>query len=157
MAKHKTLKSVVNSFAESFNYSDDDFVMGHLLVAARSYDKTVLTVDLLTGDAQPPELLVPDVEKGVRWYVRQFPDMVVRSNSDMAFVKQATLTVSFDTSVARRRGFLSHQLASPYVCRVQITDDRGRVYEGVKSGWFASDKPQPVTFSSRVKAFFGRS
>jgi hypothetical protein len=160
MPKHKSLKSVVNSLADSFtgplNYSDDDFVMGHLLTAARSYGKNELSVDLLTGHATPSELLVPDVKKGVEWYVKQFPDMIVRSNSTMAFVKEATLRVSFDTSVALRRGLFSQQFASPYICRVRIVDDRGKVYERIKQGAFASEKVQPVTLAARVKGLFSK-
>ncbi len=62
MASHKKLQSVSRSIADSFtslmNYSGNDYVMGHLLKAARTTGMTRLDVDLLSGIASPKGLLV---------------------------------------------------------------------------------------------------
>ena len=51
MASHKTLKSVVRNFAESFaslsNHRGDDYVMGHLVYAAWETKGRRCRVDLL--------------------------------------------------------------------------------------------------------------
>lgn len=145
MPSHKVLKSVVRSVGDQFtslmNYSEDDYVMGHLLNAARTSGERTLTVDLLTGRAEPSALLVPAVARSVAWHAEQFPDLVRRSGSDLGFVKKAEMTIEFDTSVERRRCVGSDLAESPYECRVSLIDDRGREFAVALKGWWYPEEP----------------
>ena len=139
MPSHKVLKGVARSVADQFtslmNYVDGDYVMGHLLNAVRVSGMRRLDLDLMRGRAMPPEL-----SRDLSWI--SLPDLVERCGSSMAFVKGATLTVEFDTSVERPvaiagRGFIE----SPYECRVSIFDDRGKEYVAVLKGWWFAGQP----------------
>jgi len=140
MASHKVLKSVTRSVADSFtslmNYRGDDYVMGHLLTAARSSGASALRVDFLTANATPEALLTSPVKRSISDYCSSFPSLVQRSGSDPAFVSAADMDLEYDLSVARP--IRNHQkvLESPYVCTVRITDDRGRRYESRLTGWW---------------------
>jgi len=80
---------VADQFTSLMNYSDGDYVMGHLLSAARATGEETLSVDLLSGRAVPSALLVPPVSRSVDFYAKGFPDLVRRSGSTMEFVKKA--------------------------------------------------------------------
>jgi len=140
MASHKVLKSVARSVADSFtslmNYRGDDYVMGHLLTAARSSGASALHVNFLTGHATPEALLVTPVMQSVSDYCASFPSLVQRSGSDLAFVRAAEMDLEYDLSVAKPRRHQQKVLESPYVCTVRIEDDRGRIYESRLTGWW---------------------
>ena len=160
MARRKVLRSVVNSTAQSFsslmNYRDDDYVLGHILTAARRRPPGVqiLTADLLTGNAEPADLAPPPVAQSIASYARRLPDTVVRSGSDMAFVRAATLRVTFDTGVERAHQRFSHLIESPFVCEVSILDDQGRQFTGRVSDWWFPEKERPLPWLARVARFF---
>ncbi len=139
MAKHKTLQSVVNSFADSFtslmNYSNNDYVMGHILTAARETGKTRLDVDVLTGQVVPEEFLRDPIVSSVGRHCADFPRLVERSGSDPNFVATAHMTIEFDTQTERPVPHAPHLKQSPFVWRVALTDDRGRTYEAVRKDW----------------------
>ncbi len=125
MASHKKLQSVSRSIADSFtslmNYSANDYVMGHLLKAARTTGMSRLDVDLLSGIASPKALLLKPVAYSVDAYCQDLSSLVRRSGSDIAFVRSASLSVEF----------------SPYTCAVRIEDDRGKTYESdLKGCWY---------------------
>ena len=105
MPSHKKLKSVVRSIADQFtgllNYVGDDYVMGHLLNAARATGKPALDIDLLTGKATPPELMSPEIARSVAGYADDFADLVRRSGSDISFVTRADMRVTFDLAIRR--------------------------------------------------------
>jgi hypothetical protein len=140
MASHKVLKSVTRSVADSFtslmNYRGDDYVMGHLLTAARSSGSPALHVDFLTGSATPEVLLTSPVKQSVSDYCSSFPSLVERSGSDLAFVSAAEMDLEYDLSIARPLRNHQKVLESPYVCTVTIADDRGRKYESRLDGWW---------------------
>lgn len=152
MPKHKVLKSVVRSVADSFtslmNYGQGDYVMGHLLSAARESGQTTLKVDLLSGSAGPPQLLVSPVAHSVKWYCDDFRDLVSRSGADPEFVTAATLQVEFDTSVTLPLHRDSQVQQSPYTCIATLKDDRGKTYESRLTGWWFPEK-QPARRSLR--------
>jgi hypothetical protein len=144
MPKHKVLQSVAQSVADSFaslmNYGDDDYVLGHLLNAARVSGRKELHVDLLTGQTEPPQLLVPPVERSVQRYCGDFLGLVDRSGSDRTFVQKAKLRISFDLAVSRPTNWPS-LMESPYVCEVVINDDRGKTFVGKNEGWWYPERP----------------
>lgn len=147
MASHKVLKSVARSVADSFtslmNYRDDDYVMGHLLTAARASGASSLHVDLLRGVGTPAELMVAPVSASVMNYCASFPGLVQRSGSDIAFVQTAELTLEYDLSVSRPYRREPSLIESPYVCSVDIQDDRGRRYASRLTGWWFPERQVP--------------
>src|SRR5262249_5356522 len=146
MPKHKTLKSVARSIADQFtslmNYAGDDYVMGHLVNAARAFHRSTLNVNWITGRADPPDLLVPAVANSIQFYTRAFPDLVKRSQCDMSFVREAALTIQFDLAKTRPRFAGDPFLETPYICHVSIIDDRGKSYTATVSGsWYPEHLP----------------
>ncbi|MCH8283284.1 MAG: hypothetical protein IIC20_01755 [Chloroflexi bacterium] len=143
MASHKTLKSVVRNFAESFaslsNHRGDDYVMGHLVYAAWETKGTTCRVDLLTGTIDPSPLLVPPVRESIASHVQWFPVLVQGSNSDLSFIASAGMVITIDPNTRR---FITGTLfrESPYTCTVQITDDRGKLYAHRISDWWYPEK-----------------
>src|SRR5437762_10206982 len=118
MASHKVLKSVARAVAESFtaliNSWEDDFVLGHLLSAARACRRAELDVDLLSGVARPKELLVEAVRLSLpRLAGEGFSDLVKRSGSDLSFVHTARMTVRFELDAVRKHSQNSDILESP--------------------------------------------
>ena len=156
MPKRKVLKSVARSLGDSFtslmNYAGDDYVLGHILTSARDTGRSELTVDLLSGEAGPEELLTEPVKRAVASYVLRFPDLVRSSGSDRQLVTSAMLTLKFDTSISNARRRLPEP-ESPYVCTVRIQDDLGKVYETRLTGWWypeTSRRPTLVPSKRRL-------
>jgi hypothetical protein len=149
MATHKVLKSVVRSVADSFtslmNYAGGDYVMGHVLTAARATGKNRLDVDLLTGVATPEELVTYPVTRAISSYHDRFPQLVERSGADFAFVAAAKLVLEFDTSVSRAVARFPQLSESPYRCHVELIDDRDHVYEITLDGWWFAEPPPTAT------------
>ncbi len=143
MPSHKTLKSVVTSFAESFtslmNYCGDDYAMGHIVLAAWSTGSTRLRVDLVNGATDNSPLLVPEVSASVARYVEWFPDLVRRSNSSVDFIAAAELVVTVDPTTRRRRGGAGLP-ESPFTGTVRVIDDRGRAYVHEIEGWWYPER-----------------
>jgi len=85
MSRYKVLKGVAHNIGHSFtslmNYVDDDYVMGHILRFARSTGCSVLTIDFVTGVAQPPELLLSPISSVPSRYTEFFWDLVKNSGS----------------------------------------------------------------------------
>ena len=140
MPSHKKLQSVSRSIADSFtslmNYRGTDYVMGHLLKAARASGTGRLEVDLLSGTASPEALLVPPVAGSVYAYCRDFQSLVERSGSDITFVRKAVMSMEFDISISRPYANATHLMESPYTCVVAIEDDRGNMYPTELKGWW---------------------
>ena len=140
MARYKVLRSVAHAVGHSFtslmNYGGDDYVMGHLLTQARATGESTLLVDLLTGHAAPATLLTPPVARSVAGYVEWLPKLVQTHQTDMRWVRAARMTVAFDLSRTRESRHSPTLLESPYVCRVEIEDDRGRMWVREQVGWW---------------------
>lgn len=98
-----------------------------------------LTVDLLTGIVAPPSFDTPETRSAIDWYVSYFPGVVERSNSDMSFIKEATLAIEFQPKIPST-GPLAGRVTSPYRCHMRMVDDRGRSYEHMTVGSVASEK-----------------
>lgn len=140
MAKRKTLKSVVHSFADSFistlNWWENDYVMGHILTAARETGKTTLDVDLLSGHIEPEEFLRVPIVGSIAYRCADFPRLVERSGSDPNFVTAAHMSIEFGIATEEAVAHAPHLKQSPFVCTVSLTDDRGRTYEPVRKDWW---------------------
>jgi hypothetical protein len=158
VARYKVLKSVAHAMGHSFtslmNYRGDDYVMGHLLRTARASGEATLAVDLLTGEAGPPQLLTPEVRDSIAGYVRQFPTLVRRHDTDMRYLLRARMTVAFDLSRKRPVRHAPGCEESPFVCVVEIEDDRGKVWSARVEDWWYPESGEPISVSElgRVSA-----
>jgi hypothetical protein len=138
MPSHKKLQAVANNFVESFlgltNYWDDDYIFGHLIRAAWVTGGTNLRVDLLSGNVDPSTLLVPPVIKSIEAYVKDFPDLIKRSGSDIGFVQSAIFEVVIEPKERRLHRGIGIQ-ESPFMGSIKIIADNGKVYSHAKSDW----------------------
>lgn len=134
MAKYKVLRSTAHNYGHSFvsdvNMAPHDYVMCHLLRAAHRAGDSELTVDLLSGHAEPTALLPPPVADAVQAYVRGFGPHVQRSGAALDMVSAARLRVRLRWGHAHGRADDEPTLYAIAECEVEITDDRGRAHVG---------------------------
>jgi hypothetical protein len=161
MARYKVLKSVAHSighsFASTLNYDADDYVMGHLLTRAREVRQPTLLADLMAGTAAPESLLVPPVRRAVSRYSEWLPDLVRRHFSDMKYVRAARMTLSFDLNIERANRYAPTCIESPFVLRVDIEDDRGKVWSAEQRDWWFPEPPRtPRAAPVRRPGLLGR-
>jgi hypothetical protein len=123
------------------NYSGDDYTMGHILKFACETYLDTMVIDLVTGAAQPAELLREPISNVPRWYTKMFWDLMVRSGSDPNFVRSATLKLSYDLRQKRKWAYADAPEA-PYSCQVSIVDDRGKKYSACLTGWWHAEQPR---------------
>ena len=146
MSRYKTLQSVAHNFGHSFtgtlNWRGDDYLMGHLLRRSRDTGEGRFALDLLSGSASPEGLLNPDLEDGLQYYVGWFPELLRSHDSDISLVSEARMLVDFDLSRTKPNGRCPGSDETPYVCRVEILDDRGRMWESDQPGWWT---PEPAS------------
>jgi len=164
MARCKVLKSVAHNIGHSFtslmNYAHDDYVMGHLLRFARQTGLDTLTIDFVKGQAGPTELLGAPISEVPSRYVKFFWDLVERHGSDRSLVRDALLTLRYDTKVERPVRTNSDLMESPFTCDVQITDVRGKGYTAHFESWWYPERlhsPQATnSFGLKIwKRLFG--
>jgi hypothetical protein len=140
MASRKVLKSVshnlVHSFTSLMNYGFNDYVMGHLLTAARKTESNTLLIDLVNQMSSPVELLTPFVAESASQYIQNFPSLVVSSGSSCDLIKAATIRITYDLSVTKPHPNHPRLLESPYTATGRIVDDQDKVYETTLTGWW---------------------
>jgi hypothetical protein len=159
MARYKVLKSVAHSFGHSFvslmNYADDDYVMGHLLTQARATRNNRLMLDILSGRAAPEALLTPPIAASLGHYAAWFPDLVASHRTALRFVHSAAMEIVFDLNVERQvRG--TGLIESPFVCRVTITDDRGKDWSAEIRDWWYPEATGPTGGRAKRRGFVRR-
>lgn len=145
MAQYEALKRVAQDLARSFcstaNYGATDYVLGHVLRAARATGATRLDVDLLSGTCGPPALAVTPVEEAARRYAGMLAELVDAHDSSMERVNGASVVVTFDLSQARPSRHAPQCTESPFACEVRLVDDRGGTWTGSVSDWWF---PEPI-------------
>jgi hypothetical protein len=130
--------NVVESFLSQLNYWYRDYVIGHVIRAAWDTGATNLQLDLLSGKTNQSALLSRPVSESLNSYVKDFPDLVRRTQSDMEFIKTAEFEITVDPKTKRLyRG--TNILESPYTCLVRIVDDKNEIYTYTKSDWAFPD------------------
>ena|SRR5712692_2325917 len=151
MARYKVLKSVAHSMGHSFtslmNYGGGDYVMGHLLRRAREVGEGTLIVDFLSGKAAPTSLLTTAVRASVEGYAKWFPKQVERERTSLKYVRAARMTIAFDLRTQREARHAPGCFESPYVCRVEIEDDRGKVWVAELRDWWYPESGSPPSWS----------
>ncbi len=137
---YKIIKSIAHNLGHSFtslmNYHGTDYVLGHILRAARMTGKYKLEVDFLTGTALPPELLFASVKESIEWYCKTFADFVNRSGSDIDLIVSAKMTIEFDLKTARPYPHNHRIIENPYKCDVVIIDNRQKEHTAHFEGWW---------------------
>ena len=115
--------------------------MGHLLRRAREVRQSTLMINLVTGAAAPEVLLTAPVHRSAQRFAAWLPDLVRRHFSDMKYVSEAAMTITFDLSTERPNRDAPDCRESPFVIRVDITDDRGKVWTAEQRDWWFSEPP----------------
>ena len=160
MARYKVLKSVAHSVGHSFtsllNYRGDDYVMGHLLRRARAVDADELVVDLMSGDATPASLLTKDVKASVRAYCEWFPKLVAAHRTEMQYIRRARMSIRFDLAMRRAVRHAPTCVESPYTCRVELEDDRGKVWAAELRDWWYPEEVDPAGKKSTFRERLGQ-
>jgi len=140
MTRYKLLKNVAHNLGHSFtslmNFAGTDYAMGHILRFARQTGHDTLRINLVTGEAEPPELLAPPITELPVRYMQMFWYLVDRHGSDRSFVQDARLLLRFDTSQARPAQVAPQFQESPYTCDVTLIDVRGNEYLAHFEGWW---------------------
>jgi hypothetical protein len=143
MARYKVLHSIAHNFGQSFVGTSkaraDDHLLEHLLADCRRTREPTLTLDILTGEAKPDALLSRPLARALERYVREFPELVAGSHTEMQFVKGARMELRFDLSTERPMAETPGRRESPYVCTVCIDDDRGKTWTAELTGWCAPE------------------
>jgi len=135
------------------NYWGDDYVMGHLLRSARATRQRTIVIDLSSGQAAPDNLLTPPVRRSIKSYCAWFPKLVASHRTSLEFVRAARLSIDFDLSTSRPNSYDSQYLESPYICRVDIQDDRGKVWTAeLRDWWHAEAGGWPPTTGPAAKS-----
>jgi hypothetical protein len=144
MASYKVLKGVAHDIGHTFtsltNYVVDDYVMGHILRFARRSGCDTLTIDFVTGEAGPPELLLEPISEVPTRYTKWFWEMIQRQGSDPSLVHSAKLTLKFDITMERPAAIAPEFQESPYECNVLIKDSRGKDYTAHFAGWWFPER-----------------
>jgi hypothetical protein len=154
MPRFKVLKGVAHnlghSFTSSMNYAGDDYVLGHLLQFARRSGKDTLIIDLISGEAEPIELLAEPVSDVPSRYSKFFWYLVQTHGSDRSYVQSATLSLRYNLAVQRATPHGIGLTESPYVCEVRVTDSRGKNYDAHFEGWWYPEQlHQPALKAQR--------
>jgi hypothetical protein len=146
MPRFKVLKGVAHNIGHSFtslmNYSVDDYTMGHILRLARETEFDTLTLNLMTGEGKPAELLGDPIAELPQWYTKMFLNMVQSSGSDRALLQSATLTLKYDL-LRTIPAPIGNDRQSPYQCDVSILDIRGKTYDSHFEGWWHLERASP--------------
>ena len=139
MARYKVLQSVAHNFAHSFvsdmNHTGRDWVPCYLVRASKATGVNTLEVNILTREASPPELLVPEVVASIEGYCKDFARLVTKGGAAMDMVTAATLRVLIQhaTVVGPNSGRL---LQARLHSTASIVDDRGHTHVGEHvAGW----------------------
>jgi thymidylate synthase len=154
MARYKVLKGVAHNIGHSFtslmNYRGDDYVMGHILRRAREVNEPTLMIDLLTGEATPKSLLTPEIRDSISRDTSYFPKRLTSQGTDLQYVRSARMSIAFDLSLERPVSQARHLIESPYVCRVEIEDDRGKVWTAEFRDWWYPETDTPANGLKRL-------
>ena len=145
MARYKVLPSIAHNFGQSFVGASkeraDDHLLGRLLADARRTGEATLRLDILSGEATPGVLASRSLARILDRHVRDFPELVSGSHSDLRYVRGARMELIFDLTTERAVLGAGDERESPFLCRVAIDDDRGKTWIAELRGWCAPERP----------------
>ncbi|MDQ3820425.1 MAG: hypothetical protein M3362_22465 [Acidobacteriota bacterium] len=162
--KYKVIKSAAHNFGHSFastlNYREGDYVMSHIARAVLATGARELQVNLLTGEASPPELLPQVVRDAIASRIAWFPDLLSSHGIPMSVVSSATMLLRF---MPEKRSDIQYPDAPPtfefpFVCEVKIVDDRSKQHVGiVNDSWWVEERPWSPSENHRWWQFWKRA
>ncbi len=90
-----------------------------------------MTVDLLSGEAGPAELIAPPVDESIAARLRWFPSLLAAEGIDPSVVRAARMRIVFDTARCAAHPPVEGYAVSevPFDCWVTIRDDRGTTHD----------------------------
>jgi len=145
MARYKVLHSIAHNFGQTFVGASKerahDHLLGRLLADARRTGEATLRLDILTGEATPEGLVSRSLARTLERYVRGFPDLVAGGHTDMQVIRGARMELTFHLATERPVEGAPNQRESPFLCRVEIDDDKGKTWIAELSGWCAPERP----------------
>ena len=106
----------------------DDHLLGRLLSDARRTGAATLRLDILTGAATPEVLVSRSLARTLERYVDGFPDLVAGGHTDMQYIRGARMELTFDLATERPVEGAANLRESPFLCRVEIDDDKGKTW-----------------------------
>lgn len=141
MARYKVLPSIGHNFAQTFvgasREREEDHLLGRLLADARRTGEATLRLDILTGEATPAALVSSTLARVLERHVHGFPELVAGAHSDMQFIRGARMELTFALGTERAVEGAGTRHESPFLCRVEIDDDKGKTWIAELSGWCA--------------------
>ena len=144
MAGVKALQGVAHDIGQNFtslmNYADGDYVMGHILRLARKSGRDTMTINLLSGNAEPAELLDPVIAPVPSRYMKWFWKLLQSYGSDRVCVSSATMRLHFDLTKTRQCEGNPVLKESPYTCNVRIVSTSGKEYAAQFDGWWFPER-----------------
>jgi hypothetical protein len=143
LPSHKSLEGIVHSFVQSLastlTWYDGDYFIGHIVKAGWRTGATELKANVLTGQIDPSPLLTRPVTETINRHFKDFPSLVIRSQSSMDFIVSAELIITVDPT-KKRSNIITHSLESPFTCTLRILDERGKIYSYTLDDWWI---PEP--------------
>jgi hypothetical protein len=144
MARYKVLPSIAHNFGQGFVGASKerahDHLLGRLLTDARRTGAATLRLDILTGAATPEVLVNRSLARTLERHVHGFPDLVAGGHTDMQYIRGARMELTFDLVTERPVEGAANLRESPFLCRVEIDDDKGKTWIAELSGWCAPER-----------------
>ena len=152
MPTRRVLRSVAHDVSEALVSRNDDvagyWALGQLLSHALATSITSYRVDLVCG-ASAPSLVGTPLSSIPGSWADVFWANVERKKLARALIRRAIATVEFD--LTRRRPAVHHDelVEHPFICRVEVDDDRGRTYVATAEAWCFPHDPRVELKSAR--------
>jgi len=148
MARRKELGSLANGLVRSFvsrnNDVDGYWGLGKLYAFAKAQATTQLTIDLLTQEIVPQSA---QLEIVAQTHGEKLVSMLSAYGGCITWVESAHIILRFNPHGIEALP----RLGDPFICRCQITDDRGQQYEAVVEGHCRPHDPAVESRRSALK------
>jgi hypothetical protein len=145
--KYKVIKSAAHnwghSFASSMNYWQHDYVMSHLARAAVTNAIPELHANLISGEAEPQQLLTEPVRQSLERRIADTPRFLRSHGIPPGVIHGAELVIRFDLERTRASRPEPGAYVVPFEVVVTLTDDRGTVHIGHVSDKWHTDPYGP--------------
>lgn len=145
MAKRKEFAGIVNSVVSSFVSRNNDlegyWALGRLYKLALECGANAVSLDLFSGRMTPSWSLGTVVTEAYR---NMLLSLTAKAGIPNEYVSSAEIAIVF----GERPGVAE----TPFVCRLSVVDDRGRLYVGVATGSCRAHDPRRELRSTRASS-----
>lgn len=154
MARRRNLKGIASGIASSFvsrnNDIDGYWALGLLCQLAKQLNRSCIVIELVgPTQSEPTAALVSQVGTN---YSQMLARMLSRQGMESEWVRRAQISIEFGTSGALSAPPLN-TWGGPFLCKVSITDDHGRVRSVSLTGRCGPHDPQKESRSTRAEGF----